>query len=64
MLRHSEVQNSSAIMRDGKEAVQHTEDQRRYSEEVHRGDDFVMADPEPRFRIFLATMCLSSGGSE
>ena len=46
MLRNSEVQNSSAIMSDDKEPIQHTEGQCRYSEKVHRRYGFPVVTQE------------------
>ena len=42
MARDVAVQNTSAIMADDEEAVQHGEDDRGNREEIHRGDGFPM----------------------
>jgi len=42
MPRDVAVQNTSAIMADDEEAVQHGEDDRGNREEIHRGDGFPM----------------------
>ena len=36
------VKDAPPVMRDDEEAVQHTEDQRRHGEEIHRSDGFPM----------------------
>ncbi len=40
MLGDVEVQNASTTMSDDKEAIEHTESNRRHGEEVHRRDGF------------------------
>jgi len=42
MLRHIAVENSPPIMGNDEEAIKHAEGDRRYCEEVHRGDGFPM----------------------
>jgi hypothetical protein len=42
MRRHIEVHNSSTIMRNNKEAIEHAKRQGWHGEEVQRGDHFAM----------------------
>ena len=48
MLRHIAVENSPPIMRNREEAIKHAEGERRYCEEVHRGDGFPMITQKGR----------------
>src|SRR6266446_3966333 len=51
MLGDVEVQNASTTMSDDKEAIEHTESNRRHGEEVHRRDGFpvISNKGEPAF---------------
>ena len=51
MLGDVEVQNASTTMSDDKEAIEHTESNRRHGEEVHRRDGFpvISKKGEPAF---------------
>ena len=51
MLGDVEVQNASTTMSDDKEAIEHTERNRWYGEEIHRRDGFPMISKkgEPAF---------------